>query len=118
MPVVMVLAALAILAGVVVVAMGRGGELESSLADSATYGRELVTAGDVARFRPPAAFLGYSAQATDEALRRIARGVADRDAELAMLRREVAVLRARQPPAAEVPAAEVPAADEAPEETA
>jgi hypothetical protein len=96
MPVVLVLAALVILAGVVAVATGRGGELSRPLADSAAYGRDLATAADVAAFRPPAAFLGYSAQATDQALDQIARVVADRDAELAMLRRENAVLRARQ----------------------
>ena len=99
MPVVLVLAAVAILVGVVVVAMGRGGELALSAPDSARYGRELVTASDLAAFRPPAAFLGYSAPATDEALRRIARVVAERDTELAMLRHELAVLRARQPDA-------------------
>jgi hypothetical protein len=63
-----------------------------------------VTAADMAAFRPPAAFLGYSAQATDQALEQIARVVADRDAELAMLRRENAILRARPaPPAAPEP---------------
>jgi hypothetical protein len=97
MPVVLVLAAVAILVGIVVVATGRGGELELPAPDSARYGRELVTASDLAAFRPPTAFLGYSAQATDQALRRVARVVAERDAELAMLRHEVAVLRARQP---------------------
>jgi hypothetical protein len=109
MPVVLVLTALAILGGVVVVAMGRGGELEYSLADSASCGRDLATAADMAAFRPPAAFLGYSAQATDEALRRMSRAVADRDAELSMLRREVAMLRARQQPAEDQAAAEADA---------
>jgi hypothetical protein len=101
MPVVLVLAALVILAGVVVVAMGKGGELALPRPDSAAFGRELVTPADMATFRPPAAFLGYSAQVTDDALRRIARAVAERDSELAMLRREVAVLRAREVGAAE-----------------
>jgi hypothetical protein len=96
MPVVLLLAAVVILAGVVVVAMGRGGELALPRPDSAAYGRELVTAADMAGFRPPAALLGYSALATDDALQRIARAVAERDAELAMLRHEVAVLRARE----------------------
>jgi hypothetical protein len=96
MPVVLLLAAVAILAGVVVVAMGRGGELSLPRPDSAAYGRSLVTAADMVTFRPPAAFLGYSAPATDDALQRIARAVAERDAELITLRREVAILRARQ----------------------
>ncbi len=75
---------IAILGGVVVVAMGRGGEL--TLLTGRTrrrYGREVTTTAELARFRPPAAFLGYSAQATDEALQRIARAMAERDAELA-----------------------------------
>jgi hypothetical protein len=99
MPVVLLLAAVVILAGVVVVAMGRGGELAVPRPDSAAYGRELVTPAEMAAFRPPAALLGYSAQVTDAALQRIARAVADRDAELAMLRHEVAALRAREFPA-------------------
>jgi hypothetical protein len=94
--VVLVLAAAVILAGVVVVAMGKGGELALPRPDSATFGRALLTPADMATFRPPAAFLGYSAQVTDEALRRIARVVAERDSELAMLRHELAVLRARE----------------------
>jgi hypothetical protein len=96
MPVVLLLAAVVILAGVVVVAMGRGGELSLARPDSAAYGRSLVTAADMVTFRPPAAFLGYSAPVTDDALQRIARAVAERDAELITLRREVAILRARQ----------------------
>jgi hypothetical protein len=92
MPVVLLLAALAILAGVVVVAVGRGGELTmfrpDSLADS-----ELATAADVAAFRPPPAFFGYSAPATDEALQRITEVVAERDAEVAYLRGQIAQLR-------------------------
>jgi hypothetical protein len=96
MPVVLLLAAVVILAGVVVVAMGRGGELALPRPDSAAYGRELVTPADMAGFRPPAALLGYSALVTDAALQRIARAVAERDAELAMLRHEVAALRARE----------------------
>jgi hypothetical protein len=96
MPVLLSLTVVAILAAIVVVAKGRGGELTIPRPDSAAYGHPLVTAADMASFRPPAAFLGYSAQATDEALQRIARSVADRDAELAMLRHEIAVLRSRE----------------------
>jgi hypothetical protein len=95
MPVVLMLTAVAILAGVVVVAMGRGGELTLSRPDSAAYGRRLVTAADMVTFRPPAAFLGYSAPVTDEAVQQMARAVAERDAELVQLRHELAVLRAR-----------------------
>jgi hypothetical protein len=98
MPVVLMLAAVAILAGVVVVALGRGGELKLSRPDSAAYGRRLVTAADMVTFRPPAAFLGYSAPVTDEAVQQMARAVAQRDAELVQLRHELAALRARLVP--------------------
>jgi hypothetical protein len=93
MPVVLLLAAVAILAGVVVVALGRGGELTPFRADTAPFRREFATAAQVASFRPPPAFFGYSAQVTDDALQRIARSVAARDAELARLRSQVIALR-------------------------
>jgi hypothetical protein len=94
MPVVLLLAAVAILAGVVVVAAGRGGELAVFRSDAPPLRREFATAADLATWRPPPALFGYSAQATDDALQRIARVVADRDAELAMLRDQLAALRA------------------------
>jgi hypothetical protein len=93
MPVVLLLTALMILGGVVVVAVGRGGELTLFRSDAAPLRQRLATAADMASFRPPLAFFGYSAQATDDALQRIARAVADRDAELARLRGQLAVLR-------------------------
>jgi hypothetical protein len=92
MSVVLLLATVAILGGVVVVAVGRGGELVMFRPDAPPYDRDLVTAADMAEYRPPPAFFGYSAPATDEALRRIARSVAERDAELARLRGQVAAL--------------------------
>jgi hypothetical protein len=94
MPVVLLLAAIAILAGVVVVAIGRGGELAVFRSDIPPLRLEFATAADMATFRPPPAFFGYSAQVTDDALQRIARVVADREAELALLRRQLAALRA------------------------
>jgi hypothetical protein len=105
MPVVLLLAAIAILAGVVVVAIGRGGELTIFRSDVPPLRPELATAADMARFRPPPAFFGYSAQVTDDALQRIARTVADREAELASLRRQLAALRASSPPASPLSAA-------------
>lgn len=95
MPVVLLAAALAILAGVVVVAIGRGGELALFRPDTPPYPVPLATAAQVAAFRPPPAFLGYNAQATDDALHRIAMTVAQRDAELASLRGELAAARAQ-----------------------
>jgi hypothetical protein len=94
MPVVLLLTAVAILAGVVVVAVGRGGELAIFRSDAPPLRHEFASAADLASWRPPTALFGYSAQATDDALQRIARTVADRDAELAMLRSQLAELRA------------------------
>jgi hypothetical protein len=93
MSVVLILAALAILAGVVVVAVGRGGELAIFRPDLPPQRPVFATGTDVAAFRPPPAFFGYSAPATDTALAQIAQAVAERDAELARLRAQLAQLR-------------------------
>jgi hypothetical protein len=88
-PALIVIAAIVILAGVVVVAMGRGGELardrpaEPAASDFRTW-------YDVAAYRPPTALLGYDAAATEQALSEIARAIADRDAEIDVLRRRLA----------------------------
>jgi hypothetical protein len=108
MPVVLLLTALMILGGVVVVAVGRGGELTLFRSDAAPLRQRLATAADMASFRPPLAFFGYSAQATDDALARIARSVAERDAELALLRDELATLRPPAAPAGDSPPADPP----------
>jgi hypothetical protein len=97
MPVVLLTAALAILVGVVVVAIGRGGELTMFRPDVPPYPVPLSTAAQVAAFRPPPAFLGYNAQATDDALHRVALAVAQRDAELARLRGELAAALGEPP---------------------
>jgi hypothetical protein len=93
MSVVLLLAALAILVGVVVVAVGRGGELAIFRPDLPPQRPVFATGTDVAAFRPPPAFFGYSAPATDSALAQIAQAVAERDAELARLRAQLAQLR-------------------------
>jgi hypothetical protein len=98
-PVVMVLAAAAVLAGVVAVALGRGGELSFFQADYAPLRLEKVTATDVVLFRPPLAVWGYNAQATDEALNRIADALTERDIEITALRQQVADLEAAGPAA-------------------
>jgi len=91
-PVVIVLAAIAILAGIVVVALGRGGELARDR--PAEPGRaDFRTWSDVASYRPPGALLGYHAGATEHALRQIAMALAERDAEIDMLRRRLAAVQ-------------------------
>jgi hypothetical protein len=101
--VVLLIVAVAILCGVVVVAMGRGGELARPIADVRPLDREIMTAADVALLRPPAALWGYDMRATDEALNMVARSVTERDVEIAILRRQIADLEAAaqegQPPA-------------------
>ncbi len=96
-PVVMLVAAAAVLAGVIAVALGRGGELALFQADYAPVKLGEVSATDVVLFRPPLALWGYSVQATDEALNRIAEALTERDIEIAALRQKVANLEAASP---------------------
>jgi hypothetical protein len=98
-PVVMLVAAVAVLAGVVVVALGRGGELTFFQADYAPIKLDEIAATDVVLFRPPMALWGYNAQATDEALNRIADALTERDIEITALRQQVADLAAASPAA-------------------
>jgi hypothetical protein len=87
--IVIVLAAVAILVGVVVVAMGRGGELARERPPEPA-GTNFRTWSDVASYRPPPALLGYHAGATEYALAQVARAIAERDAEIDLLRRRLA----------------------------
>lgn len=91
---VLLIVAVAILCGVVVVAMGRGGELARPTADVRPLDGEIMTAADVALLRPPAALWGYDMRSTDEALNIVARTVTERDVEIAILRRQIADLEA------------------------
>ncbi|HEX4063835.1 MAG TPA: hypothetical protein VHY58_22715 [Streptosporangiaceae bacterium] len=92
LPVVMLVAAAAVLIAVIVVAMGRGGELAFFQADYAPLKLDEVSATDVALFRPPTALWGYSMQATDEALNRVAAAITERDIEISALQQQVADL--------------------------
>ncbi len=89
MPVAIVLAAAVILCGVIVVAMGKGGELSRERAELPVR-TDFRSWSDVADYRPPAALLGYHAAATERALMLIARTIAERDAEIEWLRRRLA----------------------------
>src|SRR6266481_5580205 len=64
--------------------------------DTAPIELDEVSATDVALLRPPMSLWGYNAQATEDALRVIARSVTARDVEIATLRRKLADLRSRQ----------------------
>jgi hypothetical protein len=85
--------AAAILAGVVVVAMGRGGELVLFAPDRRPPDTEILTAADVALLRLPAALWGYDRQATHVVLNMVAQTVTERDVEIATLRRQLADLQ-------------------------
>jgi len=108
---VIVIAAILILAGVVVVAMGRGGELARDL-PSRPAATDFRSWHDVAYYRPPAALLGYDTGATERALTEIAHAIAERDAEIDLLRRRLAAanLPVAQLPVAQLPVAQPPVA--------
>ena len=92
----LLVAAAAILGGVVLAALGRAGEMATFAGDTAPIELDEVSATDVALLRPPMSLWGYNAQATEDALRVIARSVTARDVEIATLRRELADLQSRQ----------------------
>jgi hypothetical protein len=102
-PIVITIAAVAIIGGVVVVARGLGGELAR---DRAPLDSELdvSTGADVARYRPPPALLGYQPEATERAFSMIGRSIAERDEEIAWLRDRLAEV---QPETGQGPAAGV-----------
>ncbi len=93
MAVVLLVAAVVILVGVVLASLGRAGEMADFPSDTPPIELDEVSATDVALLRPPMSLWGYNAQATEDALRVIARSVTERDVEIATLRRELAELR-------------------------
>ena len=94
---VLLAAAVAILAGVVAVAMGWGGELAISRRDLAVLAPRIRTASDVARLRLPLGLFGYQTESADEVLHVLAARLDERDAEIARLREEVQRLGAESP---------------------
>jgi hypothetical protein len=89
----MLVVAVAILAGVVAVASGRGGEMAVPEPDYPPIDLGPVSAADVALLRPPSAAWGYNMRVTDEALEVIARAVTERDVQIAALQQQVSDLR-------------------------
>jgi hypothetical protein len=90
------LAAAVILGGIIVVAMGKGGELSRERPELPAR-TDFRSWSDVADYRPPAALLGYDAGATERALALIARTIAERDAEIDWLRRRLAEVQPERP---------------------
>ena len=93
---VLLAAAVAILAGVVAVAMGSGGELAISRRDLPVIPPRLRTASDVARLRLPLSLFGYQPESADQVLDVLAGRLAEQDAEIARLREEVHGLGAQR----------------------
>ena len=86
---VLLAAAVVVVGGVVVVAMGRGGEMTLFRRDLPDVRFRLRTPEDVAAVKLPIRPLGYSEHATGAVLLAAARMLADREAEIAMLHREI-----------------------------
>ena len=117
-PVLMLVAAVVILAGVVVVASGRGGEIAPEYPDYPPIDLGPVTAADVALLRPPSAAWGYNMRVTDEALETIARAVTERDIKIAELQQQLDDLRGEPPQQRERPSGAWPAVADAGNEEA
>ena len=79
------IAFIAVVAIVIVVATGRGGDLSAERSDYAPLDIGPVSATDVALLRPPTGVWGYSMQATDEALEQIAEAIRERDVRIVAL---------------------------------
>lgn len=91
---------MAILVAIVYVAAGHGGELSAERVDQASLELGPVSATDVALLRPPTALWGYNAQATDEALTRIAESIRERDVRIVALEQLVSDLSRESSPVA------------------
>ncbi|MFC6576798.1 hypothetical protein [Planomonospora parontospora] len=97
MLVVLVLAALAVLAGVVLVATGRGGELREFAPDVpplALPAAGQLTAVDFMALQLPVSLVGYHTQSVDETLQRAATALSERDTRIAVLEQRVSELLA------------------------
>lgn len=97
MIVVLVLAGVAVLGAVVLLAMGRGGELAETHPDYPRLplgadGRP-ITGPDVALMRFPRTFWGYQPHVMDEALRSVTHALSERDHRVAVLEHQLYELR-------------------------
>lgn len=81
----MVLAIIVIVAVVIFLAVGRGGEMSVERSDYVPLDLGPVSATDVALLRPPMGLWGYNMQATDEAMERVAESIRERDVRIVAL---------------------------------
>ena len=86
---VLLAAAIAILVGVVVVAMGRGGELARFRRDLPPVPPRITTAADIGALDLPLALFGYQDEAADAAFAAAAKLLVEQDAEITRLRAQV-----------------------------
>ena len=90
------LAGLAVVAAVVVLASGGGGELAEAHPDHPPLplpGNRPIAGTDAALLRLPVGLWGYHVRISDEALRRLAYALTERDTRIAILEQQVAELR-------------------------
>ncbi|MBO4272513.1 hypothetical protein [Microbispora triticiradicis] len=102
MLVVLVIAGLAVIACVVMVSLGHGGEMAEFSSDAPPLGLPAagqLTPTDLMTLRLPIALVGYSTHAVDETLNRVSIALAERDTRIAVLEQRVAELAHGQPPA-------------------
>lgn len=85
MPVVLILSVVAVVAVTVFTAVGRGGQMSVERTDHVPLELGPVSATDIVLLRPPTALWGYSVQATDDALERIAESIRERDVRIVAL---------------------------------
>jgi hypothetical protein len=98
--VVLVIAGLAVIACVVMVSLGHGGEMAEFPPDVPPL--ELPAAGqvtpaDLIALRLPIGLVGYSTQAVDETLHRVSVALGERDTRIAVLEQRVAELSYARP---------------------
>ncbi|ROO83079.1 hypothetical protein EDD29_0569 [Actinocorallia herbida] len=96
MPVVLLLAALAVVAATVVLALGRGGELAEPADDNPPSGipdDRLPRSADAVLLRLPKSPWGYTVPVADDALGKLTQALAVREEQVARLERELALLR-------------------------
>jgi hypothetical protein len=95
--IVLALAVVAVLAAIVVLAMGKGGELGHSHPDhtSLELPRNRLAGTDVVLLRLPLGLFGYHTGVTNEALQRVAGELTDRDTRIAILEQRLAEAQER-----------------------
>ncbi|MEO5876793.1 MAG: hypothetical protein ABIQ26_17495 [Streptosporangiaceae bacterium] len=94
--VVLALAALAVVAAVVVLASGRGGELLEARPDHPPTGLPVdrpIQGTDAALLRLPKGLWGYNVPITDDALNRLAYSLTERDTRVSVLEQQLNELR-------------------------